>query len=452
MRITFLSILLAGMVISAIASQDDLGYKRKTLSNGLEIVVIENNLVPIVTVEICTRNGSFTESPDYNGLSHLYEHMFFKANANLPTQEKYMARLHELGIHFNGTTHDEFVNYFFTLPRVNFEAGMKFMADAIMTPKFDQQELEKEREVVLGEFDRNEAQPIFPLIRALDSAVWYKYPSRKQPLGERPTIKTATVEKMLTIQRKYYIPNNSMLVVAGDVSAEEVYAQAEKYLGAWQPGEDPFARTPIPDHPALPEKQLIVRTAAQLPIAITLMTWHGPSVGKDDAATYAADVFFYILNQSTSKFQSRLIESGLAQQMSAGYQTQKYVGPIQVFARSLPNKLPDMLKALHEEMKKWDTDDYFTDEELATAKHVLRVQNLYAKEQTSDYVHNVSFNWASCGFDYWNNYQENVDKVTRQDMKDFVHKYILGKNYVLGVAMSDEAIQQLKLDPKEVLQ
>src|SRR4051794_5363618 len=74
------------------------------LSNGLEVLVLEDPTVPLVTVEIAVKNGSFTESPEYNGLSHLYEHMFFKANKDIPSQEKYLERVQELGISFNGTT------------------------------------------------------------------------------------------------------------------------------------------------------------------------------------------------------------------------------------------------------------------------------------------------------------------------------------------------------------
>src|SRR3954467_10982822 len=77
------------------------------LPNGLQVLVVEDNSVPLVTVEIAVHNGSYTESPEYNGLSHLYEHMFFKANKDIPSQEKYLDRIHELGISFNGTTNTE---------------------------------------------------------------------------------------------------------------------------------------------------------------------------------------------------------------------------------------------------------------------------------------------------------------------------------------------------------
>ena len=98
------------------------------------------------------------ESPEYNGLSHLYEHMFFKGNKVTPNQEKYLKRLNELGASWNGTTQTERVNYFLTLPSENLREGTMFLRDALFYPLFEQKELERERVVVLGEFDRNEAR------------------------------------------------------------------------------------------------------------------------------------------------------------------------------------------------------------------------------------------------------------------------------------------------------
>ena len=79
-------------------------FHHTQLDNGLEILVIEDNSVPLATIEICVHNGAYTEDPEYDGLSHLYEHMFFKANKDIPSQEAFMDRVNELGISFNGTT------------------------------------------------------------------------------------------------------------------------------------------------------------------------------------------------------------------------------------------------------------------------------------------------------------------------------------------------------------
>src|ERR1017187_9541642 len=96
---------LAICIIAPLASEAQLPrWTRFTLDNGLDVLVVENHLTPIATIEIAVKNGSFTEPPEYNGLSHLYEHMFFKANKDYPNQEAFLDRVKELGISFNGTT------------------------------------------------------------------------------------------------------------------------------------------------------------------------------------------------------------------------------------------------------------------------------------------------------------------------------------------------------------
>ncbi|MGL6266588.1 MAG: M16 family metallopeptidase, partial [Chitinophagaceae bacterium] len=109
-------------------------YYWKKLSNGLEIVVIENSKVPLATIEIAVKNGAYTEGPEYSGLSHLFEHMFFKANKDYPDQEKFIKRTEELGAIWNGTTDVERVNYYFTFDRDSLDAGLRFMNAAIRFP------------------------------------------------------------------------------------------------------------------------------------------------------------------------------------------------------------------------------------------------------------------------------------------------------------------------------
>ncbi|HET6639537.1 MAG TPA: insulinase family protein, partial [Gemmatimonadota bacterium] len=107
---------LAALLVAApLAAQDELPIHTTTLDNGLEVIVIENHAVPLVTIELDVKNGAYTETPEYNGLSHLYEHMFFKGNRTIPNQEEYLERVNELGAAWNGTTSTERVNYYITV-------------------------------------------------------------------------------------------------------------------------------------------------------------------------------------------------------------------------------------------------------------------------------------------------------------------------------------------------
>src|SRR5881296_47022 len=178
-------------------------YVNRVLANGLEVVVLEDHSIPLVTIELACKNGSYTEPPELNGLSHLYEHMFFKANRAIANAEDYLQKIGQLGIAYNGSTREEVVNYYFTTTSPNLRTAMNFMRDAVRYPLFDKGEFEREREVVIGEIDRNESNPFYYLNLEMTNRLFYKYPSRKNPLGNRQTVQTATTDMMRLIQSRY---------------------------------------------------------------------------------------------------------------------------------------------------------------------------------------------------------------------------------------------------------
>jgi len=292
--------------------------QRQVLQNGLEIIVVQNRGVPLVTIEVDVRNGSFTQGPQFEGLSHLYEHMFFKANAEYSEPDQFVARASELGAVFNGQTREEIVNYYVTLPADSLEGGMRFLAAPLKGPLFRQDELERERSVVIGEYDRNESSPFYHFTTAIDKSLWTTAWSRKNPLGERDIILRTTPEQMRFIQQRYYIPNNSAIVVTGDVAPERVFAIARSVFGDWKRGPDPFVSNPIPPVPPLERNRGVV-TEQPVGSVVVMLKWQGPSAVRDPASTYAADVFSDVLNQQGSRFQRRLVDSGLFQSIGVNY-------------------------------------------------------------------------------------------------------------------------------------
>ncbi len=441
-RLVVLIALIALFSISASAQKYNIF--RKTLDNGLDVIVIENHQVPLVTVEIDVKNGAYTESPEFDGLSHLYEHMFFKANKKIPNQERYMERLRELGASWNGTTSHERVNYFFTVPKENTEAAMVFMYDAITGPLFQQEELVRERPVVTGEYDRNESNPFFHLSRAVDKKVWWKYFSRKNVIGDREVILNTTTEKMQTIQDRYYIPNNSALLLAGDITPEQGFQLAEKVFSSWKRGDDPFKKYKIPEHPPIQKTETVI---VEKPVNAVVMqvAWQGPSVSKDPQATYAADVLSFILGQKTSKFHKNLVESGLAYFVNFGYYTLNHTGPITLTVQTSADKFEGCKKAVFAELDAMSSEDYFTDEQLQNAKTILSIDEKYGRERPSQFVHSVGFWWAVAGLDYYLNYVDNLNKVTRKDIKRYIDTYVKDKKHVIGVLVSPKDRQTLGL-------
>ena len=172
-RVTWLhAVMLAAVALTSTPAYGqraelDKVIKRRVLSNGLEVIVVENHGVPLATVEIDVKNGSFTQTPEYAGLAHMYEHMFFKANEHLPEPDQFIDRAAELGAVFNGRTDEERVAYYMTLPADSLAGGIQALADALRGPLFLKEEIDRERQVVIGEYDRNESNPFFRLQEAM---------------------------------------------------------------------------------------------------------------------------------------------------------------------------------------------------------------------------------------------------------------------------------------------
>ncbi len=416
-------------------------FHMTTLKNGLQVLVIYDNAVPLATIELVVRNGAYTESAEYDGLSHLYEHMFFKANNVLNSQEAFMERVNELGIAFNGTTSNERVNYFVTLSNENLVPGLQFMNDAIRYPLFLEEEMKKENPVVDAEFQRSESNPFFFLYKDLQHQMWGENFSRKNTIGDHDIIMTATPEKMRIIQEKYYYPNNTMLVVAGQVDYKEVFKEAKKIFGDWEPADfDPFEKWEIPEFEPLTEDKFYVTNNENAQVPVVMIGYHGPDTRGDIKSTYAADVFSFILGQASSKLQREMVDAGLALQVDVGYQTCKFTGPITITLVPVPGKTRAAMKALNEHIDQWDSEDYFTDDQMETAKNLLAIDDAYGKEKTSEFVHTVTYWWAVADIQYYTNYVENLQEVTREDITNYVTTYIKGKPRVTGILVNDDLL------------
>ncbi len=225
----------------------------QTLKNGLQVIVLEDHSVPIVTIDLAVRNGSFTEPPELNGLSHLYEHMFFSPNVAPRRPGVDPNAPDPAGIVYNGSTREEVVEYYYTTTTANFLTIARMLADAARWPGFTQAAFDRERTVIIGEMDRHDSNPFSLLDKARDERLFFKYPTRKEPIGTRDTVRSATTDLMRLIQSRYYVPNNSALVIAGDVTPPDAFRTVEGLFGDWARRPiDPFVEFPLVEHPPLP--------------------------------------------------------------------------------------------------------------------------------------------------------------------------------------------------------
>ncbi len=424
--------------------------RRKVLSNGLEIIVVENHGVPIATLEIDVRNGAFTQTPEYAGLAHMYEHMFFKANKDLPSADAFNDRSAVLGAKYNGSTQEERVNYFLTLSADSLEGGMKFLASALRGPLFLDDELAREKEVVLGEYDRNEAQPGFDFQQKATAALYPGQFSRKNTIGDRTVLKNVTPAQMRVIQKRYYVPNNSALIVTGNVKPEAVFAFAEQIFGDWARGADPFVDNPIPPIPPLDGNKSLVVEEPINAVAV-LLQWQGPSVGKDPGATYAADVFSDVLNTPGSTFQKNLVDTGLWQGVGVNYYTLNQTGPISISGQTTPEKLRPALAALEREIARFTDPTYITPAELEAVKTQRTVSSAFGIEKASEIAHTIGFWWSVANLEYFMGYTDQMAQQRITDLMRYTSTYIAGKPRLTSVLLSPQARKSIGLTEAELL-
>lgn len=412
--------------------------------------MVENHGVPLVTAELVVKNGAFTQPPELSGLSHMYEHMFFQANRRYPSAGDFTDRLSSIGAVYNGTTREELVNFYGSVSSDSLPAILRLLAAAYREPLFLREELEREREVVLGEYDRNEASPFFRLTQELDRRLYPGNFSRKNMIGDREVLRNVTPEQLRFIQHTYYVPNNTALIIAGDVLPDVAFKLAEGEFGDVPRGRDPFALHPVPPIPALTGNSAVI-VEEDVGAVTVFIQWQGPSVGRDPGGTYAADVFSDILNDPDSEFQQRLVDSGLWLGVIVNYYTLNNVGPITISGQTTPDRLRPALAALFAEIARFDTQEYWDQEALEATKAQRAVSSAFDRERSSGFAHTLGFWWSVADLEYYMGYVDNMAAQAIGDLRHYARTYIVGKPHVAGVMITPAARRQLNLTEAELI-
>lgn len=392
-----------------------------TLANGLHVVVVPNPTVPLVTMQVTIRNGAFTQlSEAEEGLPHILEHMLFRAYGG-----GFGTAASKLNAAYNGSTSDESVTYYLTLPSENLDGGVRLLADLMRAPKFNQRDLEPELDVVRGELQRSASNPEFMLSTVVNQRLWGDAFGRKHPIGNMVTISNAKAELLKQTYERFYVPNNSAVVFSGDVAADAAFASSARHFARWKRGDDPFASTVVAPIPALAAHQTVFVPLESNDITM-LVRWQGPSVRQDPHATYAADLFSSIVNHSASEFQTRLVDSGLFQSVGMGYTTLAHTGPVSIHATTTAEQLVEASAALRAELDRFSEPGYVTPEMLAMAKKRLEVDWAMHMETPSGLASFVGDLWSVADLGYARGYIGAMQAVTAADIQQYVTKYLAG--------------------------
>jgi zinc protease len=413
------------------------------LANGLQVISIENHQAPLATVEVEVRTGAFTQEHGQEGVPHLYEHMLFKVYSG-PGGKDWRSVMGQLDGSYNGFTEEEDVRYFVTVPPEKVEGGMRALAELVRDPEFNQDALNEERHVVLDELNRDASEPFNALHTAVGRRLWTSAWGRKDGAGDPAALATVTPPLLKQIFQQYYVPNNSVVIVSGDVPAARVFQLADERFSHWKRQPDPFATAAPVVIPRLAQSQGVIMQGEAADV-IVYVQWQGPSVTSDPDATYAADMLSAIFDESGSAFQQHLIDSGLFASCYISYLTRAHVGPITLIAHTSVDSAERALFVLGLELQHLAEPDAFTDEELIDARQAKRVQLALELQHQGAMASEVAEFWGSTGLPYFRTYADRMGAVTRADLQRFAKQYLTGAPMVVGLLVPPGKGQQLRL-------
>jgi len=419
-----------------------------TLENGLQVIVLRNPSVPFVTVEMVFKAGAFTQQDqNHAGLPHLIEHLLFRSG----DAGAFDAAAAEIDAISNGVTDTESVRYYLTFPSKHLSQGLSLMADMIRKPKFTQDAIEAEGKVVRGELERRASEPDLLLLTEADALLWGEHAwTSKSAGGNLIAVNAAKPDQLRAMYDRFYVPNNAALIVTGDVTHTDVVALATKVFKGWKRGADPLATVRPPE--IKPLKAIARKVfAASVKDVTFFVRWHGPSVGTDPGATYAADVFAGLVNQRVSGTQRRLVDGGIVDDVSLSYETLNHVGPIELMARTSVDRGAEAAKALGEEIVRLTAGDYFDEEDLAFAKKWQRVAAHFQLERAQTAAHIIASYWSTAGLDYYLGYGDALDAQTADDVRRFVSDYIAGRPMAVVVMVPEDGGRTLQTSIQRAL-
>ena len=204
--------------------------KKKTYKNGLRVVTVPMKDNPTVTVLVLVGTGADYETKEINGISHFLEHMCFKGTIKRPTPRDISVELDGLGCQYNAFTGREMTGYYAKGDAKNFKQMFDVVSDIYLNSTFPETEMEKEKGVIIEEFNMYEDMPQAHVQDLFEEVLYGDQPSGWRIVGTKENIKGMTRDNFVKYKKGHYVAENTLIVVTGNITNEEVYKEADKYF------------------------------------------------------------------------------------------------------------------------------------------------------------------------------------------------------------------------------
>jgi zinc protease len=414
----------------------DIPYTRYTLDNGLTLIVHEDHKAPIVAVNVWYHVGSKNEKPGKTGFAHLFEHLMFNGSENF--NDDYFKVLEKIGAtDLNGTTNEDRTNYFQDVPVTALDTVLWMESDRMghLVGAIDQARLDEQRGVVQNEKREGENQPYGLVGELLETASFPReHPYSWTVIGSMEDLDAASLDDVKEWFKTYYGPSNAVLVVAGDVTPEDVKARVEKYFGDIPPGP-PVARQSTWIAPRTGSHRQVLED--RVPQARVYESWNTPPWGSPDD-TYLDLLSGILASGKSSRLYKRLVyDNQIATDVSARQDSREIASIYTIDASARPGTdLATVEKAVDEELTRLLRDGP-TAEELQRAQMEYLAGFLRGAERIGGFGGKSDILARSEVFggrpDFYRDALERVKAATPADVKEAARRWLSDGVYVLEV-------------------
>jgi zinc protease len=414
-----------------------------TYSNGLVALVKESHSSPIVTVDAWCHTGSAAEKEGIGGISHFFEHMFFKGTKKHPAGE--MDKIIKgLGGVNNAGTSIEYTHYYVTVPSENYLVAVDVLSDALINSSFDSEELTREREVVEAEIRRKEDAPASFVFVVFQKQFGAGTPYEKPVLGTFATLDAIDRQTFLDYLAERYTAGNTVVVATGDVNTDEIAKAIAEYFAAMKPGKNPYPDFKVQeltsDRVGIERKDV-----KQGYMMLGFLTQALKNAGE----YFPLEVAAAILGEGKSSrlYQSLVEKKRLATSISAWSWPLSNAGILGFTATFEPDKEDSLEAALLEELKALASTGP-SPKEVEKAKALLKTSFAFSTETTEGRASLLGEGYTKGVLDDFLHYRERLDSVTPPDVQKIVGAYTSGKHYALAMILPGERPKKSE-PPKE---
>jgi len=419
------------------------GITEYRLDNGLKVLLFPDASKPTVTVNLTIFVGSRHEGYGEAGMAHLLEHMLFKGT---PTHEDIPALLKARGARFNGTTWVDRTNYYETLPAgdENLEFALALEADRMVNSKILAEDLASEMTVVRNEFEQGENSPSSILMQRMIAAAyeWHNY--GKSTIGNRADIERVPVENLREFYRRFYQPDNAMLVVAGTFDTDKALAAIVKHFGPLPKPQRKLNATYTEEPPQDGDRLVRLRRVGD--VALVGLAYHIPAGGHDDFA--AVEIMEGILSaESSGRLYKALVETKRASSVMGAAFSWHDPGILLLFAEVAQGNEPDIVLDAMIDTVDQLVQDGVTEQEVERIRQQLLKQRELAAANTSRLAIQLS-EWAAQGD--WRLYflhRDRLEKVTPDDVARVAKHYLKPDNRTIGQFLPTKSPERTIVPP-----